>query len=270
MMSDEVVRVDLPHLSEEELILHYYREGGVAEQRRAGAHLASCDRCREELTRLTQVLALVEAHADERAPEGFERVMWARVQARLPGDTASVWRGWWSARRLAFGAAAATLVVAAFVAGRWSGGPEREGQPPAPAVGPSVASGGPGGVLLVAVGDHLERSQMVLVELLNTEPADREGLWAERERAADLVAANRLLRQSAGFAGEAAVSDLLDDLERILIEIANGADEGAVEALDALRARIESKGILFRMRVVASEVRQRERDRVGVRRAPES
>jgi hypothetical protein len=114
-------------------------------------------------------------------------------------------------------------------------------------------------VLLVAVGDHLDRSQMVLVELLNADPS-APMLPVERERAADLVSANRLIRQSASQAGEAGVADVLDELERVLIEIANGtADESASE-LQVLKARIESRGILFRLRVVNQAVRERGRE----------
>jgi hypothetical protein len=262
-MSEQPSTADRPHLTEDELTLHYYRDDSVSDRDAAERHLAGCHDCRAALTRLKQVLALVDAHADVAAPEGFERVMWARVQGALPANRAAGWRVWFSPRRLVLAGSAAALVAAAFVAGRWSGGAA-----PTPAPAPAVVSAVPGGVLLVAVGDHLDRSQVVLVELLNAGPADAD-LSADRERAADLVAANRLLRQSAEFAGEAAVSDVLDDLERALIEIANGSDDSAVEELAALKARIESRGMLFRMRVVASEVRQREREE-GARRAPES
>jgi hypothetical protein len=262
-MSEQQTAMDRTHLTGDELTLHYYGDGTASERDAAELHLASCHDCRAALTRLKQVLALVDAHAEAPAPDGFERVMWARVQAGLEARRTNGWRAWFATRRLALAAGALALVVAAFVAGRWSSGPAPASAPP-----PVTASVAPGGVLLVAVGDHLERSQIVLVELLNASSPVAD-LSAERERAADLVAANRLLRQSAEFAGEAAVSDVLDDLERVLIEIANGSDESAVDELEALRTRIEAQGMLFRMRVVTSEVRQRERE-AGTRRAPES
>jgi hypothetical protein len=68
-------------------------------------------------------------------------------------------------------------VVVAFVAGRWSGAPVPAPTPDA------VASVAPERVLLVAVGDHLDRSQMVLVELLNADPS-APMLPVEREPAA--------------------------------------------------------------------------------------
>ena len=43
------------------------------------------------------------------------------------------------------------------------------------------------------------------------------------------------------------------------MELANGTDEDTAAELRQLRERIESRGILFRMRVVGSDVRERER-----------
>jgi hypothetical protein len=184
-------------------------------------------------------------------------VMWARVERQLQDAAPRGWRAWFVPRRLVLTAGAASLVVAAFVAGRWT-------TPTAPTPVPNVIAGGsesasaPERVLLGAAGEHLDRSQRVLVELLNAEPGGPLP-GAERERAADLVAASRLIRQSASDAGETALADVLGDLERVLMELANGTDQDTAAELRQLRQRIESRGILFRMRVVGSDVRERER-----------
>lgn len=255
-MTHDRLTSDAAHLSEESLVLHYYGDETHEERARAVRHLAACDPCRAELTRLSQVLALVSAHDSEPAPEGFERVMWARVEQKLSESRRAGWREWFAPRRLALGGAAAAIVLAAFVAGRWTGVPPSPS--PAPAATETATPGAPGRVLLIAAGDHLERSQMVLVELLNQDPDTALVPAGERSLAAELVADNRLFRQSADEAGEAALSDVLDDLERVLIEIANGGDETTAEELQRLRTRIESRGILFRMRVMSSEMRDRQ------------
>ncbi len=246
---------DTAHLSDETLVLHYYGEETPEERTCAVRHLAACEPCRAELTRLSQVLGLVSSHDAEPAPEGFERVMWARVEQKLSESRRSGWRTWFAPRRLALAGAAASIVLAAFVAGRWSGEPA---SPVPAATNPAASGAATERVLLVAVGDHLERSQMVIVELLNQDPAAPLVPAGERTRAADLVADNRLLRQSADDAGEAALAGVLDDLERVLIEVANGGDDTTTEELQRLRARIESRGILFRMRVMTSQMRDRQ------------
>ncbi|MFQ5694512.1 MAG: hypothetical protein ACE5HB_00830, partial [Terriglobia bacterium] len=52
---------------------------------------------------------------------------------------------------------------------------------------------------------------------------------------------------------------VLDDLERILLEIANSPETLSSPDFEELRRRIESKGILFKVRVIGSQVRERER-----------
>jgi vacuolar-type H+-ATPase subunit E/Vma4 len=72
-----------------------------------------------------------------------------------------------------------------------------------------------------------------------------------------LVGANRLYRQTALNAGEAGMASVLDQLERVLVEVANSPSEVSSKQLESLRKRIESQGILFKVRVVGSDVRKR-------------
>ena len=76
-------------------------------------------------------------------------------------------------------------------------------------------------MLLVAVGDHLERSEMLLIEIANANPRRSMNVVEERETAQDLVHANRLYRQTAATSGDDRVVSLLDDLERVLLEVAH-------------------------------------------------
>jgi hypothetical protein len=114
-------------------------------------------------------------------------------------------------------------------------------------------------ILLVAVGDHLERSQVVLLELLNADPKDPVDVSAERRSAEDLLPANRLYRQAAVRTGEPGVARVLEELERVLVEVANGPSELGPEETLALRRRIESQGVLFKVRVIGSQIRERQK-----------
>jgi hypothetical protein len=115
-------------------------------------------------------------------------------------------------------------------------------------------------VLLVAVGDHLERSQMVLLELVNAPAGEPMDLETQRAFAGELVSANRLYRQSALRAGEPALAAVLDELERVLVEVAAGPDALSPADLAELQRRIEARGLLFKVNVVQSHVRERERE----------
>jgi hypothetical protein len=126
--------------------------------------------------------------------------------------------------------------------------------PGSPAVADAAA---PGRVLHAAVGDHLDRTQMMLVELANADADHADVFAGEQERAADLVAVNRLIRQSVEQSGDAAIADVLEDLERLLLEIANAPAHATSNELTDLQSRITTEDLLFRVRVTASEMRQR-------------
>lgn len=247
------------HVTEEDLILHYY--GEAADEQPVEQHLTSCAACRREFQRLKQALALVDAEglAPTEAPRPeFERDVWARLEPQLPRRRS--WLAWTQPSPLRWaiaGGALAALLVAAFTAGRFS-------QSAVPASGaPTVAAADNDGVaervLVVAVVDHLDRSQLVLLEVLNADFAERTTLGEEQSLARELVASNRLYRQTAVRAGDDQTGDVLDELERVLLEIANAPQGASRGELEALRERIAARGLLFKVRVVHSEMRERER-----------
>lgn len=114
-------------------------------------------------------------------------------------------------------------------------------------------------ILLVAVGDHLERTQMILLELANAEGNGTIDISSEQSRVDDLVADNRLYRLAAVREGDRAVADLLDQIERILVEVANSPSEVPSEEFETFRRDIEDGGLLFRVRVLGSKVRRQGR-----------
>ena len=73
------------HLTDEELVLVYFDE--FSDRPGAEAHLAVCESCRRGLADLGETLALVADHQEVEAPDGFERVMWARVERQLQDAT---------------------------------------------------------------------------------------------------------------------------------------------------------------------------------------
>jgi len=241
------------HLSEEQLILHYYGEEGdtlAAEQ-----HLDGCEECRGVYASLQRVLNVVDSLPMPDLPADYEAHVWNRIESRIPArrrlaNFSTPWR--WAVASLAF----ASLLVAAFLAGRFY-----------PQIGhrPSqMASADPQAgerILLVAVGDYLERSQMVLIELANANPRGPMDISAEQERAADLVSESRLYRQTAAHTGDGAVASILDDLDRVLLEITHAPSKITPDGLEQLRERLQAEGILFKIRVLGSNVRNQEEAR---------
>jgi hypothetical protein len=93
------------------------------------------------------------------------------------------------------------------------------------------------------------------VELLNAGGPD---ISAEQERAADLLTESRLYQQTAVRAGDHMLAGVLDELERVLLEISHAPSRLEPAQLDDLRLRLRSDGILFRIRVLGSTVRNQD------------
>ena len=87
------------HPTEDELILHYYGEAPAEIRSATEDHLAACSSCQDAWRELNMLLGAVTAVPVPEPPEGFERVMWARISRELPhGQPAGSTLGWlWSA-----------------------------------------------------------------------------------------------------------------------------------------------------------------------------
>jgi hypothetical protein len=112
-------------------------------------------------------------------------------------------------------------------------------------------------VLYAAIGDHLERSERVLLDLANASDGTIE-IAGEQAWAEDLIAANRLYRESAAQAGNEDIALVLDDLERSLLDIVHEPSTMSRRQLEALQVRLDAAALLFKMRVLADELRDRE------------
>ncbi len=226
------------HAGDEDLILLAYGEDSPAAR-----HVNGCPRCRLRVARMTEFLASLEETPVPERGEEYGREVWRRLAPRLSQEP--VPRPLFGVQRAFLRVAAiAALVAAAFLVGRtWP----RRAEPLSASVRERI--------LLSAVGDHLERSQAVLLDFVNADPAATIPDGARR-RAGELAADNRLIRQTASTAGDAAVASVLDDLERVLLELAHGAATADTRA--ALRRRIDSEEVLFKVRVLDARVRARE------------
>jgi hypothetical protein len=252
------------HYSEDDLTLYYYGEG----RRRADIerHLEACAPCRSQYREIAGTLAMIAAPEVPERGDQYGLEVWQRIRHRLPEPDAPWWSAWLRMERLAFAAAAATLLVAAFVAGRaWQRQSTGEREPASVAV-PAVAATAPAAtdsrrILLTSVADHLDRSERVLTDIMNA--PERGDISTAQQWADDLVTTSRLYRQDALDAGEQSVAAVLDDLERSLLELVHSPSQVSAAELDEIRRRIDAATLLFKVRVMSDELRKRE-DAPGV------
>lgn len=214
------------HLTEEDLVLIYYGEPGAAEDARQ--HLAECAECRSAADSLAQTLNLCGELAVPEPDANFERRVWpkrTRVWS-MPG----VWIGV---------AAAIVLIVSAFLVGRAT-------RPQQPAILAGLSDQARQRILEISLADHLDRAGIVLTEVSNT-----GDLAGERSRAEDLVEEGRLLRQNLARRGETATLAVFDDIQRVLLEVANGDPAESPE----LQQHIADSSLVFKAHIMESNLR---------------
>lgn len=243
------------HLTDDDLVLYYYRD---AECRgRVEAHLERCAACAAEYREVATLLDLVPASEVPERNERYGLEVWQRIRPRLPERSGGASPGWIDWRMPALAASVAVFAVAA----AWSWGP-RFGSPvedPAP-VAAAVPPAGPEGVLesrrilLLSVADHLERSDRVLTDIMNA-PAGID-ISVEQGWAEDLLWTGRIYRQNALDANEQSLAAVLDDLERTLLDIVHSPPQLSGSQLEAVRERVDSGALLFKVRVLRDDLTQ--------------
>ena len=247
----------MKHPSETELIA--YRDGNSHTNSTVDAHLQECAECREEMQRIEAVYAALDAVPVPDPGDDYALRLWQQISPKLDQRRPRWWEHLFQTQRLVLAGAFAAMLVLAFWLGRHTNKPAPDSQ---------IAANGNvrQGVLLVAVADHLGKLEMVLVELSNTEPPKGQNMVnisAEQKRAEDLLSENRLYRQTALRDGDTAMATTLDELERVLLDIANSPDEITPAQFESLQKRITSRGILFKVRVVHKDVQEKQRARVS-------
>jgi hypothetical protein len=252
----------MKHPKEEELIA--YHDGDAAGREMIATHVRDCPECQAELARIDALLAALNTIPVPEPGEDYGQRVWQQIAPRLPEKRAHWWDflfsepktvPWFAPRRGVAAGAIAALVLAAFITGRLS----KPNGPDAPiAVDTSKVRER---ILVMAVGEHLGRSEMVLVELANSGPQiagqKQVNISGEQRRAEDLLEENRLYRQTALEQGDSALAGVLDELERVLLDVAHSPQQVTPVQLEGIRQRIEARGILFKVRVVGKELQER-------------
>lgn len=231
----------MTHLNEEQLIDHYYGEAtndGVTQ------HLRLCRECKVAYEALARDLSeLKEMPVPERDP-AYGASVWSAIENKLPSPKPDR-VGWrlFPARAFAFAAVAAALVVAAFMLGRaWQ-------QAHSPEAAYVVDPNAHKLLLSVLLDEHFERAERFLTELKHADETNSNEL---QRQARELLAENRLYRESSAKVGGTATTHALQRLERLLAEVANQPDGLTQGDLQRISTHFDSEDLLFELRILTS------------------
>ncbi|MDQ6801932.1 MAG: hypothetical protein M3041_13980 [Acidobacteriota bacterium] len=239
----------MQHLTEQELVLHHYHDEDSPAA--VAKHLAACDVCRAEFNSIQRVLALVDEMPIPQRADGYGEQVWTRLRWRV--GSAGRRRNWQTAL------AAAAVLAIAFFAGQWW---HAHNIAPANVATINAAAGkvaaasqadSQNRILFVVVSDHLDSSERMLLQVVNSDSKRGLDLTNERGRAEELVASNRIYRQTAEQHGNDRLASVLSDLEPVLLEIAHSDGKLSPDEASALQKRIDSKGLLFKVRVISAQ-----------------
>lgn len=243
----------MKHLNDEQLIDHYYGESEHSAN--TASHLRECAECSRAYAALVRDLSEIAPITPPARDANYGAQVWQSIRTSLPIYQVqqkkhrtwlrlNIWTG------LSYATACAVLLAAAFFAGRqW----EHHNHPPQPVAVATNNDQGRERVVLLVLGDHLDRSERLLVQLRHGDTS--APVQAE---ARDLLSANRLYRESAAQAGDPALNAALDHLERVLVEVANQPDGLTPAHLAEIEKEMNTDGLLFEVRVLRSNMQSGE------------
>jgi hypothetical protein len=251
----------MKHLGEEELIAQAYGEGDTAAVKR---HLEECAECSNTYIALQSDLAEMKFQEPPERDVLYGEQVWASLSGVLHPYESGRWN-WLRGglrRSLSYAVACALLVGCAFIGGRlWerkqaSVTSKLTSKPNAKTSAQQQAAhlSQPSRVVVVVLGDHLDRSERLLVELKHADAESIQMASPLSDEARSLLAANRICRQNARQQDDPALATALDRLGHLLEELANQPGGLNVATLARLQNEANADGLLFEVRVLRSRL----------------
>ena len=245
--------------SKDRMIEALYGELGPAEKERLDAHLRSCPDCAAEYASLEETLRLMDKRERPDPGPGFWEGYWDRLSKRMLWETIEEGRrpslaarvrgafarlpGW----SLQAAGAAALLLLGILVGGRLIPRPEGPGSVTAAAAAsaPSPA--------VVQAESFLERSKVLLLGLVNYDPATEDAyafdLGRKKTMSRDLAAEAPRIRGALNDRGEKRLRGLVADLEHIMMQIANLESGQDLDGVELIKQGVDRKGLFLRIDV---------------------
>jgi hypothetical protein len=224
-------------------------------------HLAACPECSDLLREMKRTL---EAMEDDPTPDpgpDFWEGYWDAVVLRMGHEALASGRGlaagrpagrWfqpWTRWALGSAAAAALVLVGIFIGRTLSRAPGGAAVP-ATAIRPAAVPAPAAAPLFVRTSHYLRRSKVLLLGVVNFDPrtGDLYGLnpSLQKTTSAELVREAVVLKKELKGA-DPRLAQLVSDLERIFLQIANLKAEGDLAEVELIRTGLEQSDILFRI-----------------------
>lgn len=248
----------MKHLTEEELIEHYYSEDLYKAE--SEAHLQACKHCAQAYDELGKLLSSVHAPEPPARSAEYGAQVWQSIQGSLRPYQPKTKRSYFRWPQLGYAAACLLFLAGAFLAGRiW----EHAHTQPSLASTPQQARER---VVLFVLDNHLDRSERLLVQLNHAGAEEEKVDLPLQAEARQLLTDNRLYRQSIAPADDPLLAAALDHLERVLLEVANSPDELSSADIARIEKEMNTQGLLFQIRVLRTKASGQETNAQATRK----
>lgn len=240
----------------EVLIEALYDELGPADKEAFERHLASCPDCAAERTALNETLRLMDRR--RRPDPGAEfwdgywdrlsrRGVWeATAEGRRPSLAARLGRALTSLPRWSYQVAgAAALLLLGILIGRLALGPTAGERRMTASANAPVSSAA------VQAADFIDRSQVLLLGLVNYDPATQDAyafdLAGKKAYSRELVNQAPAVLQSLDKPGQRRLRELVSELEVILMQIANLGSGQDLEGVELIKQGVDRRGLFLKI-----------------------
>jgi len=237
-----------------------YRELDPVHQGLYERHLAACPGCAAEQAALAETLGLMTKRERTDPGPGYWDGYWDRLSRRMLWEATSEDRRPSLAARLGrlfarlprwsyqAAGAAALLLVGILIGSRLLG---PGGRPETTIAAATPAAASRTGSAVVQAGDFIERSKVLLLGLVNFDPAveDAYALDLGRKQAVsrELLAAAPSIRNGLNEPGQKRLRDLVADLEVIMMQIANLESGQDLDGVELVKQGVDRTGIFLKI-----------------------
>lgn len=240
----------------------YYEELSEEQRMMVNQHLASCPACASEYKRVTAALDRMGYYNRPEPDAAFWDRYWDNLQDRLDRESTGAtpelrWLKVFASSFLSGRIRVFRPVIAGaalFFIGMLTGWFFFSGHPTPPIqtmqpLSPQMET--------VSVHDraqqYLNRAELILLGIANfdveLEPDYLPSFDQPREMSRDLIAESVGLKEELQSAKQRHLFELIDELEVILLEIANLATDYTIEDIELIQGAVERKAILFKLNI---------------------
>jgi hypothetical protein len=240
----------------------FYEEMNLEQKQFFKDHLSVCEKCKSKFEEMKSTLQFMGKRVRPEPGKIFWDLYEERLAQRIEKEEASqVERESWQKRfartftfapKWAYQAAAAlVLIVVGIFIGRMVFLPSTQEIQQA-SMQPGLATPQqPGTELARRTQNYIERSKLILLALVNFDPATEDpyalDLPYQQQLSKELVQEASYLKRELAESDQERLENLIVDLERVLLQIANLESENDFDAIELVKEGVNNRGILMQI-----------------------